>query len=121
MGTIRVKRAYDPITAEDGHLFLVDRLWPRGIKKESLSSAAWIKEAAPSNALRKWFGHDPLRWEEFRERYAQELLQHRETLEPIRHALKKGPVTLLYSAKDSEHNNAVVLAEFLRHPPRSEG
>jgi len=111
---IQVKRAYEPPDGTDGARFLVDRLWPRGVKKESLPVEGWIKEAAPSTPLRKWFGHDPSKWEEFRHRYLQELESRKEALAPIRHALGTGPVTLLYSAKDREHNNAVVLADFLR-------
>ena len=113
MDRIQVKRTYEPPEKTDGARFLVDRLWPRGIKKEALPLAGWIKEVAPSRSLRQWFAHDPLKWEEFRNRYLQEIESHKELVEPIRKALRTGPVTLLYSAKDQKHNNAVVLAEFL--------
>lgn len=114
MREIRLKRAYDPSQKEDGARFLVDRLWPRGIKKEKLPLRGWIKDVAPSSELRKWFGHDPGKWEEFRRRYLSELESHPQALQPIQQAIRKGPVTLVYSAKDPKHNNAVVLAEFLK-------
>jgi uncharacterized protein YeaO (DUF488 family) len=112
---IRVKRAYDPPAREDGVRFLVERLWPRGMKKEALRLDAWLKEAAPSHALRKWFGHDPKRWVEFRRRYVAELRANAVALAPFRAAVRRPPrrVTLLYSARDTQHNSAVVLREFL--------
>jgi uncharacterized protein YeaO (DUF488 family) len=110
---IRLKRAYDPPGPSEGSRFLVDRLWPRGVAKESLPLEGWLKEIAPSTELRKWFGHNPRHWEEFRRRYWAELSGNEKGLEPIFQALGLGPVTLVYSAKDAEHNNAVVLKEFL--------
>lgn len=113
---LRIKRAYEPASPEDGARFLVDRLWPRGVRKETLLLTGWLKEVAPSDALRRWFGHAPERWEEFRRRYQQELKSHRSVLQPLRDALNRGPVTLVYSAHDEAHNQAVVLREFLLKP-----
>lgn len=110
---LRIKRAYEPAAAGDGARYLVDRLWPRGVKKESLQLVAWLKDLAPSNALRRWFGHDPARWIEFRRRYRAELKSQEAALQVLRDALKRGPVTLVYSAHDEEHNQAVVLRDFL--------
>jgi uncharacterized protein YeaO (DUF488 family) len=110
---IQVKRAYDPQDTGDGVRFLVDRLWPRGVTKENLKIDGWLREAAPSDDLRKWFGHDPDRWEEFRQRYFLELDDKPATLEPIRKAAQQGDVTLVYSARDKEHNQAVALKEYL--------
>lgn len=109
-----IKRAYEPAAPEDGERYLVDRLWPRGISKDALKITEWIRDVAPSDALRKWFGHDPERWAEFRRRYRAELESRTEALKPLREALRRGPVTLVYSARDEEHNQAVVLSEFLR-------
>lgn len=111
-----IKRAYEPAASADGDRYLVDRLWPRGVKKEDLRLAGWLKEVAPSDGLRKWFGHDPERWAEFRRRYREEVKSNRAALLPLRNALKRGPVTLVYSAHDEEHNQAVVLREFLSKP-----
>lgn len=110
---LRIKRAYEPATPEDGSRFLVDRLWPRGVKKETLALTAWFKDVAPSDALRRWFGHDPALWTEFRRRYRAELKSQRTALQPLRDALKRGVVTLVYSAHDEAHNQAVVLHEYL--------
>ena len=110
---IRIKRIYDPPAPEDGRRVLVDRLWPRGLAKEAARIDEWLKEIAPSDALRTWFGHDPARWEEFRKRYREELGGHGEALERLRAETKRGTVTLLFAAKDSAHNNAVVLEELL--------
>ena len=110
---IRIKRAYDPPTKEDGARFLVDRLWPRGMKKEALPMAAWCKEVAPSNELRQWFSHDPDKWKEFQRRYRAELAAHGTAWQPLLDAAKQGDVTLLYSAHDTEHNNAQVLKAYL--------
>ena len=110
---IRIKRAYEPPSADDGARILIDRLWPRGVKKETLALDQWMKELAPSTELRKWFGHDPALWPEFRKRYAAELRTHAELVESLRAMARKGVVTLVYSAHDEEHNDAVVLQEFL--------
>lgn len=110
---IQLKRAYEPAAPEDGERYLVDRLWPRGVKKDALILTGWLKEVAPSNSLRRWFGHDPARWTEFRRRYREELKSHEATLKPLRDALKRGTVTLVYSARDEAHNQAVVLREFV--------
>jgi uncharacterized protein YeaO (DUF488 family) len=111
--TIGLKRVYDPPARSDGARFLVERLWPRGVKKESLKIDAWIKDAAPNAELRKWFHHDPAKWEEFRRRYFDELKERPAALQPIVDAAQKGVVTLIYSSHDTEHNNAVALKEFL--------
>jgi uncharacterized protein YeaO (DUF488 family) len=104
-----LKRAYEKPSREDGTRILVDRLWPRGLKKEAARIDHWIKEIAPSTTLRKWFGHDPDRWSEFRRRYKSELRRHGEELKQIRKLAREGPVTLVYSARDELHNNAVVI------------
>jgi uncharacterized protein YeaO (DUF488 family) len=110
---MRVKRVYDEPAAEDGTRILVDRLWPRGIAKEKARIDEWLKEIAPSDELRKWFGHDPARWEAFRERYRQELVEKAELVAGLRKLAAEGTVTLLFAAKDEERNNAVVLKEML--------
>jgi uncharacterized protein YeaO (DUF488 family) len=110
---IQIKRTYEPMRREDGHRILVERLWPRGIRKEALAVDAWLKEVAPSTSLRKWFGHRLERWDEFRRRYRKELSANRESWSPILAASKGGTVTLLYSAHDREHNGAVVLRQYL--------
>ena len=111
---ITVKRAYDPVSPGDGTRLLVERLWPRGVSKARLRIEAWLKEVAPSTALRRWFNHDPEKWDEFRTRYRRELDAHAETWRPIVSAARRGPVTLVYSAHDTAHNNAVALQEYLR-------
>ncbi|HPY72906.1 MAG: DUF488 family protein [Methanothrix sp.] len=111
---IRIKRAYDPPGPEDGRRFLVDRLWPRGVGKAALKVDGWIKEAAPSDGLRRWYGHDPSRWEEFRRRYEEELEANRAAWEPLLEEARSGDVTLIYSARDEEQNNAVVLKDRLQ-------
>ena len=110
---INVKRVYDPASAEDGQRFLVDRLWPRGIKKEALKMQAWFKEVAPSDDLRHWYGHDPDRWCEFNKRYFDELDARPETWQPLLEAARKGKITLLFSTKELELNNAVTLRAYL--------
>ena len=110
---IRTKRVYEPSEPGDGARFLVERLWPRGMKKESLHIEAWLKDAAPSNGLRRWFAHDPAKWTEFQERYFAELDAGREALRPIIEAAGRGDVTLVYSARDTEHNNAIALKKHL--------
>ena len=110
---IQLKRVYDAPAREDGSRFLVERLWPRGIKKASLQLDSWLKDVAPSSELRQWFHHDPERWDEFRSRYFAELKQREDSWRPIAEASRKGTVTLLYSSHDTEHNNAVALKEFI--------
>jgi uncharacterized protein YeaO (DUF488 family) len=113
---IQVKRAYDPPNSDDGTRFLVDRLWPRGVKKEDLLLEGWLKEVAPSDELRRWFGHDPLKWQDFQERYWAELEDKPEAWQPILDALDQGEVTLIYSARDTKHNNALALKTYIeRH------
>jgi uncharacterized protein YeaO (DUF488 family) len=111
---IALKRAYDPISRSDGRRFLVERLWPRGLTKAKLHVDAWLKEVGPSTALRKWFGHDPEKWDTFRTRYAHELDSRPETWQPIVSAARRGTVTLVYSSHDATHNNAVALQQYLR-------
>jgi uncharacterized protein YeaO (DUF488 family) len=106
---VKLKRAYEQVEPGDGIRILVDRLWPRGVKKEDAAIDQWMKDLAPSTELRKWFGHDPARWEEFRKRYAAEVNEHPEQLQQLRALARKGTVTLVYSAHDEEHNDAVVL------------
>jgi uncharacterized protein YeaO (DUF488 family) len=110
---LMVKRVYEIPEPGDGTRFLVERLWPRSMKKESLRMTAWLKEVAPSDALRRWFGHEPAKWDEFRHRYFAELDAKPETWQPILEALRQGDLTLLYSAHDREHNNAVALQEYV--------
>ena len=110
---ITLKRAYDPISRTDGTRFLVERLWPRGVSKAKLRVDAWLKEVAPSTALRQWFAHDPDKWDEFRRRYFRELDARPEAWQPIVSAARRGRVTLVYSSHDTEHNNAVALQEYL--------
>lgn len=110
---IAIKRVYEEPSPQDGLRLLVDRLWPRGLSKERAQVAHWLKEIAPSDELRHWFGHDPAKWPEFRERYRQELASRRELLDEIRTMARSQKVTLVYAAHDEEHNNAVVLKELL--------
>jgi uncharacterized protein YeaO (DUF488 family) len=112
-GVVRVRRVYDAPDPKDGTRFLVERLWPRGMKKESLKMDGWLKKVAPSDALRRWFGHEPAKWNEFCRRYWAELDARKETWYPILEVARRGPVTLLYSARDTEHNNAVALMAYL--------
>jgi len=118
---IRVKRTYDPPARGDGWRVLVERLWPRGMKKEALAADAWLKEVAPSTELRKWFNHRPERWEEFQRRYWAELKDNPDGWRPIAEAGRRGTVTLLYSAHDTEQNGALVLREFLAKRGGSRG
>ena len=111
---IRIKRIYEDRAMDDGYRVLVDRLWPRGISKEGAHVDEWLKEVGPSNELRKWFGHEPPKYPEFKKRYAKELHEQPELLKHLRDLAKKQRVTLVYSAKDEEHNQAVVLREVLR-------
>ncbi len=110
---IQVKRAYEAPADSDGIRFLVDHLWPRGLKKENLRVQAWLKSLSPSNQLRKWFAHDPAKWEEFQRRYFAELDHNPEAWEPLNDAAKQGDITLVYGARDTEHNNAVALKAYL--------
>ena len=110
---IRVKRIYDAPDAKDGARVLVDRLWPRGARKDSAKLALWLKDIAPSDELRRWFRHDPARFAEFSRRYRAELSANKDAVGRIEDLVKAGPVTLLYAAHDKEHNNARVLAEYL--------
>lgn len=112
---IKIKRAYQPPEEEDGFRILVDRLWSRGVSKDKAKLDLWLKEVAPSNELRKWFGHDPEKWLEFQKRYSAELKDKKSFLSKIKDLEKeKGTVTLIYSAKDEEHNDAVVLRDKLQ-------
>ena len=112
---VKIRRIYDsPAPAPgDGKRFLVDRLWPRGLKKEEVVVDEWIKDVAPSNDLRKWFGHDPSKWQEFKKRYTQELEGKRELLAKLKREARAGTITILYAARDEEHNNAVVLKSLI--------
>ncbi|HKE86020.1 MAG TPA: DUF488 domain-containing protein [Vicinamibacterales bacterium] len=123
---ISVKRAYEPVSRADGTRFLVERLWPRGVSKAKLRIEAWLKDVSPTTELRKWFSHDPEKWDDFRKRYRRELDAHPQAWKPIVSAARRGRVTLVYSSHDTEHNNAVALQEYLktkvRQPARtSEG
>ncbi len=110
---IRVKRIYEPPEPGDGYRLLVDRLWPRGVSKESASLDAWMKEVAPSAELRRWFGHDPSRWPEFKRRYAAELGTRQDLVAEILSRARDGPITLIFSARDRDHNQAVALSAYL--------
>jgi uncharacterized protein YeaO (DUF488 family) len=111
---VRLKRAYEPAAPEDGHRVLVDRLWPRGIARDRAALDEWERELAPSHELRRWFAHEPSRFEEFRRRYIEELRDRRPLLARLRRLARDGTLTLVYAARDAEHNDAVVLAEVLR-------
>jgi uncharacterized protein YeaO (DUF488 family) len=110
---VRIKRAYEPAEAADGYRVLIDRLWPRGVSKEQAHLDEWARELAPSSELRRWFGHDPARFAEFRRRYEDELADQEEKLRELRRRAGSGTLTLVYGARDTEHNDAVVLAELL--------
>jgi uncharacterized protein YeaO (DUF488 family) len=110
---IKIKRVYEKSDKEDGIRILVDRLWPRGLTKEKAGIDLWLKDIAPSTELRKWFGHDPDKWEEFRKRYGSELKKNKEQVALLKEQMKKGFVTLVYGSKDEEHNEALVLKELL--------
>ena len=113
MTNIRIKRAYEEPDREDGTRILVDRLWPRGLTKEKARVDLWLKDVAPSTELRKWFAHDPGKWDEFRSRYLEELKGNKEQLSLLRQEAAKGNVTLVYGAKDQQHNEAVILQTLL--------
>ncbi len=110
---IVLQRAYDRSPRGTGPRYLVERLWPRGVRKDTLHLTGWLKDVAPSTGLRQWFAHDPEKWAEFRRRYGRELARHEEALRPLLTAARRGKVTLIYSSRDREHNNAVALKAFL--------
>jgi uncharacterized protein YeaO (DUF488 family) len=110
---VRLKRAYEPPAADDGTRILVDRLWPRGVKKTGAAIDEWMKEIAPSTALRKWFGHDSARWPEFRRRYKSEIREHPDELQRLRTLAQHGRITLVFAAHDEAHNNAVAIRDLL--------
>ncbi|HJS48302.1 MAG TPA: DUF488 family protein [Gemmatimonadales bacterium] len=110
---LRIKRAYEPATARDGTRVLVDRIWPRGVTKEAARLARWEKDLAPSSALRRWFGHDPAKWAEFKRRYRKELVPHAALLDALAHEARRGTVTLVFAARDEVHCNAAALKLFL--------
>jgi uncharacterized protein YeaO (DUF488 family) len=110
---VKLKRAYEPPAVEDGTRILVDRLWPRGIKKADAAFDLWMKDVAPSTGLRQWFGHETDRWQEFRRRYVDELRQKSDLVDELRALARKGPITLVFGAHDQTHNDAVVLREIL--------
>jgi uncharacterized protein YeaO (DUF488 family) len=116
---IQTKRAYEPASKTDGARILVERLWPRGIKKEALSLDTWLKDVAPSTELRQWFQHDPAKWQEFRKRYRRELEANPEPWQRLLSRARRGRLTLVYSSHDQEHNNAVALQEFLAQKLKS--
>jgi uncharacterized protein YeaO (DUF488 family) len=117
---VQIKRVYEPASSTDGYRVLIDRLWPRGVSRQSAKLDEWMKELAPSTELRHWFGHEPARFEEFRRRYIAELRDERPRLTALRRRARDGRLTLVYSAHDTEHNDAVVLAEILsRGLPKS--
>ena len=118
---IKIKRVYEPASPQDGPRYLVDRLWPRGVKKENLEIAGWDKEVAPSNELRHWYGHDPDKWCEFNKRYFTELDSKPETWRPLLEAAHEGDITLLFSTKELERNNAVTLRAYLEQRLKSGG
>jgi uncharacterized protein YeaO (DUF488 family) len=113
MHTITVQRAYERSAWQGGKRFLVDRLWPRGVSRDELHIDGWLKELAPSNELRKWFAHDPARWNEFQQRYRQELSAQSEELGHLLNDARSGDITLVYGARDVQHNEAIVLKEVL--------
>lgn len=119
-GMIRLKRVYDPVSPDDGIRVLVERLWPRGIKKTALRIDSWRKDVAPSDGLRRWFGHDPAKWTAFRQRYSTELERSPEVWQDLANAARRGRITLIYSSRDTERNNAAALRDFLLSKLRPE-
>ena len=117
---IKLKRVYESLGKDDGKMFLVERLWPRGVKKTTLADAIWVKDVAPSTELRKWFSHDPKKWAEFQHRYQAEIKEHEAALAVILQSARHGTITLLYSSHDTEHNNAVVLRDYLERKLESD-
>ncbi len=118
---IRTKRAYEPPSVEDGARYLVDRLWPRGVKKEAMALEGWLKDLSPSDELRRWFGHEASRWAEFQRRYAAELDGQADAWQPLLRAARHGTITLVHGAHDEEHNNAVALKGYLEKRLRAPG
>ncbi|NUM53416.1 MAG: DUF488 domain-containing protein [Candidatus Hydrogenedentes bacterium] len=118
---LRVKRIYEPPSNQDGLRILVDRLWPRGLKKETCKLDNWLKEVAPSDKLRRWFGHDPARWEEFQRRYFEELDERPDVRQAVKELAREKTVTLLYAAHDPQHNNAVALKNYLQRVRQTKG
>jgi uncharacterized protein YeaO (DUF488 family) len=118
---VRVKRAYDPASPGDGYRVLIDRLWPRGVSRERAQLDAWEKDLAPSTSLRKWFEHDPARFDEFRRRYIEELRPRRTQIAALRRRARAGTLTLVHSARDADHSDATVLAEIVRRGLPSHG
>ncbi|MBE0536258.1 MAG: DUF488 domain-containing protein [Phycisphaerae bacterium] len=117
---VRVKRVYDEASRSDGYRVLVDRIWPRGVRREEAKLDEWLKDLAPSGGLRKWFGHDPDKWQEFRSRYYKELAGKESEIDKLQSIARKRPVTLLYGAKDAEHNNAIALKDYIDCSGRAE-
>jgi uncharacterized protein YeaO (DUF488 family) len=115
--SLAIKRVYESVSTKDGYRILVDRLWPRGLSKERAAVDLWLKQVAPSTELRRWFGHDPAKWNEFRSKYSAELATHAEEIAQIRALAKRRRVTLVYGARDTEHNDAVVLLDYLESRP----
>ena len=118
---LKLKRVYEPAEETDGTRFLVERLWPRGVSKQAARVEGWLKEAAPSSELRKWYGHDPAKWREFRRRYLAELADAAEALAPLQAAARKGTVTLVFAARDPQHSSARILKEFLEQKAAGNG
>jgi uncharacterized protein YeaO (DUF488 family) len=115
---IKLKRVYEPASPDDGIRILVERLWPRGVKKDAIKLDTWLKDVAPSDGLRRWFGHEPKKWSGFRDRYFAELDGNPQTWESVAKAARRGRVTLIYSSRDTEHNNAVALKDYLQDKMR---
>jgi uncharacterized protein YeaO (DUF488 family) len=115
--SVAIKRVYEPVSPKDGYRILVDRLWPRGLSKDRAAVDLWLKDIAPSTELRRWFGHDPSKWDEFRRKYSAELATHAEDVAQIRKLAKRRRVTLVYGARDTERNDAVVLLGYLESRP----
>jgi uncharacterized protein YeaO (DUF488 family) len=113
VGAIHLVRVYDHSERSTGSVFLVERLWPRGVRRDEIGTAVWVKDVAPSTGLRQWFAHDPDKWEEFRRRYFDELDAHPQAWRALVAAAREGDVTLLFSSRDQEHNNAVALRDYL--------
>ena len=118
---VRLKRPYEPPAASAGTRVLIDRLWPRGVRKDAAALDLWLKDIGPSTELRKWFGHEPSRWAEFRRRYADEIAQKPQLLAQLRDIARQGVLTMGYAANDEQHNDALVLQELILHPPTATG